>query len=155
MQYLIYVSAASKLLSNSEIKKILQISRENNLRDNITGMLLYSEGTFMQVLEGEEETLTATFQRIENDPRHTGVVTLDTADVIGRLFPGQPLGFKTANAKQLNYFSDFSPKSNDFLRSENNFHPAVKLLKDFVESHGILTLLPVMSFCIPEIFNNL
>ena len=52
---LIYASSATKAMSQDELKALLAKARTNNQRDNITGMLLYNDGNFLQVLEGEAE----------------------------------------------------------------------------------------------------
>ena len=55
MFYLIYVSSAIKLMHDDELLLLLEKARENNSRLGITGMLLYKEGNFMQMLEGGKE----------------------------------------------------------------------------------------------------
>ena len=54
MYYIVYLSSASKLFTEDELKEIVDISVKNNTRLGITGMMLYNEGNFIQVLEGEE-----------------------------------------------------------------------------------------------------
>jgi hypothetical protein len=73
---LIYISAAAKFFTDAELKELLINCRDNNKRNSITGVLLYSKGTFVQVLEGEEEIVGSTFRKIEGDPRHTGIIKL-------------------------------------------------------------------------------
>ncbi|HZJ37436.1 MAG TPA: BLUF domain-containing protein [Gillisia sp.] len=54
MQYAIsYVSTVAPNLSEQEIKEVLNFSQNLNIEHNITGILLFSEGNFFQVLEGE------------------------------------------------------------------------------------------------------
>ena len=65
MKYLIYMSSATQLMSNEELLELLKTCRENNEKKNLTGMLLYGEGAFVQVLEGEEETVEATYDIIK------------------------------------------------------------------------------------------
>lgn len=59
-----------------ELAEILQVSRRNNQRDNITGALLFSTGCFAQVLEGSREIVEQTFERIQSDMRHTDTTVL-------------------------------------------------------------------------------
>lgn len=54
MIQLIYVSTANHLLSELEIRQILDSSIRHNTPQEVTGLLLYSDGSFMQVLEGDE-----------------------------------------------------------------------------------------------------
>ena len=73
---LVYVSASSHLMSDDELEAILRTSRENNSEVGLTGMLLYYDGAFMQVLEGREETVRQTYARINQDPRHHTIIPL-------------------------------------------------------------------------------
>ena len=50
---------------------LLRTSRSNNERSGLTGLLVYSRGSFLQVLEGRESSVDATFERILTDPRHS------------------------------------------------------------------------------------
>ena len=65
MNYLIYISTAVKLMTDAELISILADSRDNNKLKNITGMLLYGDGTFIQVLEGGKKDITDTYHKIE------------------------------------------------------------------------------------------
>lgn len=70
----------------AEIKSILASSRANNARDGVTGALLYSEGCFVQVLEGSLDAVQRTFSRIQCDFRHGDVVVLQSGRPDARLF---------------------------------------------------------------------
>lgn len=67
---LIYVSSLVSLDMESELGKILESSVRHNLENGITGMLLYSGGNFIQVLEGDQDKVGETYERILADPRH-------------------------------------------------------------------------------------
>jgi hypothetical protein len=58
---LTYASTALKEWSEQELLKLLQDCRTNNGAKNITGILLYANGTFFQVLEGDEATFNSVF----------------------------------------------------------------------------------------------
>ena len=61
---LIYVSSAVRSLNNSDIQDILRHSREANTNNEITGLLLFKDGNFMQVLEGDSELVDELHQKI-------------------------------------------------------------------------------------------
>ena len=61
---------------DAEVLRILDVSRRNNLRDKVTGALLFSAGSFAQVLEGPLAAVENAFERIQRDPRHGNVVVL-------------------------------------------------------------------------------
>lgn len=60
----------------SEVESILASSRHNNALVGVTGALMFSGGYFVQVLEGTEEAVEATFERIQQDTRHGNVQLL-------------------------------------------------------------------------------
>lgn len=60
----------------SAMTKILDLSRRNNVRDGLTGALLYSNGAFAQVLEGPVSKLEIAFERIQCDRRHSDITVL-------------------------------------------------------------------------------
>ena len=59
MFHLVYVSSAVRPFSKSELVELLNVTRDNNSRLGVTGMLLYRDGNFMQVLEGGEPVVRA------------------------------------------------------------------------------------------------
>lgn len=71
-----YVSRATDVLGNAQVQAILQASRRQNARLDITGCLLFSGHCFAQVLEGTEPVVSALARRIAADPRHVGVRVL-------------------------------------------------------------------------------
>lgn len=91
--YLIYVSTATEPLSEIQLLDLLQQSRKNNLRLNVTGMLLYQGGQFMQMLEGDQETVLQLYEHICNDARHTDVVTLEQGALMRRNYSEWSMGF--------------------------------------------------------------
>jgi len=84
MYKLIYVSNARKLMSADELHDILEVARANNRASSVTGMLLYCDGNFLQVLEGEEQSVRTTFDRIAHDTRHDDISRILSADLPGR-----------------------------------------------------------------------
>jgi len=91
---LIYVSTARAGLGETDVADIVAVSKRNNLRNGLTGLLVYNGMNFMQALEGPENALTRTFQAICSDPRHEGVVTIATKPVDEREFPDWSMGYE-------------------------------------------------------------
>jgi len=87
MYSLTYVSSASSRFMEGDFERLSIVSERNNQRDDITGALLFKEGTFMQVLEGDEAVVCRTFARIASDPRHEGLITLLRGEIQERQFP--------------------------------------------------------------------
>lgn len=76
------------------LSSILGASVRNNKRRNITGMLLYVEGSVLQVLEGEKNVVQETFRTIELDKRHNGIFVLIEQEIAARQFASWSMGFK-------------------------------------------------------------
>ncbi|MCG8591615.1 MAG: BLUF domain-containing protein [Proteobacteria bacterium] len=109
---LIYASAATQDLSDEDLESILEAARRNNTVAQVTGMLVYHEGSFLQVLEGEREIVEALFDRIESDPRHTSAMVLLRAEVPERGFDQWSMGFYRTQGSDVRAL----PGLNDFLR---------------------------------------
>jgi hypothetical protein len=97
-----YVSTASWTLDNRELAAILDVSRANNRRLDITGLLLFIDQAFLQILEGPEDAVREIFGRIERDQRHLGIRVLVQQRVAERLFGEWSMGFDrwTRNAQR-------------------------------------------------------
>jgi hypothetical protein len=111
---LVYVSSATKLLTEEEMAELLRAAREKNARLGITGLLLYNDGNFIQVLEGPKEAVLKLYETINADPRHKGVTTLTSQAVTERLFPDWSMGFQNVrklDAANLPGFSAFLDES--------------------------------------------
>jgi hypothetical protein len=85
--------SASRLTSDWDVACLADQSRFHNARSGITGILLYEEGAFSQVLEGKPETVQALLAKIEADPRHSYVTELYRIETKGRLFTPWPMAF--------------------------------------------------------------
>jgi hypothetical protein len=96
--YLVYVSVAAESISREDLLRILEQSRPRNADAGITGMLLYKDGNFMQVLEGEEAAVRDLYARIRRDPRHLGIVTLTEGRRDERCFGDWSMGFQDLSA---------------------------------------------------------
>jgi hypothetical protein len=81
------------------MENILEASRRNNSANEVTGILLYLDGAFMQVLEGESNAVQKTYTRICADKRHWNtLVLLDREGT--RAFPDWSMGFKRISSDE-------------------------------------------------------
>ncbi len=94
MLSLIYVSTSVQLLSDDELLGILKVSRENNLSRDVTGLLLYKGGNFMQVLEGDENVVLDLYEKIKTDPRHADVSIISKEQIQARQFHAWEMAFQ-------------------------------------------------------------
>lgn len=137
MRHLVYVSSATRDFSVAELSAMLAAFRENNAHLGITGMLLYKDGHFMQVLEGEAGPLEELFRRIVRDPRHKGVITLLEQEVAGRSFGEWSMAFPDFGSAEVQALPGFSQFLQTSLRDPVLLNPsnAMQLLRSF---RGIL-----------------
>jgi len=90
---LIYASSALKPLTSDELVAILKKAREKNARLDITGMLLYKNGNFLQALEGPEQAVMDLYKTIQQDARHYQVATILKRPIQKRDFSEWEMGF--------------------------------------------------------------
>src|ERR1700712_2972875 len=102
MHNLIYLSSASYLFSDEELIDILNKSRLNNTRLNITGLLLYNEGSILQILEGEKDVLQTLFETISKDVRHKSILKMIDSSINERSFQEWSMGFKQISKSDWN-----------------------------------------------------
>ncbi len=93
MRRIMYFSAARPLPEPGQLDRLLAVSRRNNARDGITGMLMYHDGGYLQILEGEAEMIEACYGRIGGDPSHRHLLKIMDAEVEERLFGEWSMGF--------------------------------------------------------------
>lgn len=133
MEYLIYISTAKKLLDDNELTDILKVSREKNDKNELTGLLLYSEGTFIQFLEGAADKLNATYDTIVNDERHKNIIKLIQEPAQERCFLDWTMGFKSVNYHELELLAGyFNPSLKNF--DYDGEHMGLTIMKSFVDS---------------------
>jgi hypothetical protein len=128
MFFAVYVSSAVKLFTDEELVELLRISRENNARQDITGMLLYKDGNFMQFLEGPRENVCALLAKIKHDPRHRGMIVLLQSEHQERDFSEWSMGFKSLGSDQMPDVPGYSDFLDLPLTAEEFFlHPSRSL----------------------------
>jgi hypothetical protein len=92
---LIYASRATESFHEHEIPDLLQQVRIANAKQQITGMLLYISGYFLQVLEGPPELVDTLFSKLLTDKRHTQVRLIARELLPERAFEGWTMMHKT------------------------------------------------------------
>jgi hypothetical protein len=100
MHAIAYVSAASWNLLDEQIDRILADSRRFNAQHGITGALLYCDGNFMQYLEGDEDAVMATFERIRASESHYQINELMNQPILEREFSDWSMGFARPRPEQ-------------------------------------------------------
>jgi hypothetical protein len=89
---LMYASRAVPAVDQEELLAILKKSKANNPKAGVTGVLCFSEGIFIQVLEGGRSAVNILYNRIAADSRHSDVLLLNYEEIDERRFAGWSMG---------------------------------------------------------------
>lgn len=112
MYRLVYVSAATVPFSKADLIELLTKAREKNQRLGITGMLLYKDGDFLQLLEGERSAVQELFDVIKADPRHKSIIVMLEEQSDRRVFEDWSMGFRDLHDPEVKETPGFSPYMN-------------------------------------------
>lgn len=93
MYQLAYISSACGEIDRPLLENILAVSRRNNQRDGITGLLVSGGRRFLQALEGPEAKVLTAYARIQADPRHRACVLLTSRATPTRQFGDWSMAF--------------------------------------------------------------
>lgn len=94
----IYLSNAVALMDSAALSVLLETCVEKNRTCGITGLLVYSDGNFMQVLEGARPDVNETFERISQDSRHHQIMRMIDEPIDARHFESWAMGFRDDSA---------------------------------------------------------
>jgi Sensors of blue-light using FAD len=101
MFYMVYVSSVSAPFSAQERAKLIEQARPQNASRGITSLLLQCETTLIQVLEGPEQEVRATYARIAASAKHRDLRVLLQGHRESRQFPGWPMEFRDLSFEEL------------------------------------------------------
>jgi Sensors of blue-light using FAD len=93
---IVYMSTAVGVLRAEELDRIYLRAQAANARADITGLMLFYEGVFLQVLEGPVAGVTSLVEKIRRDRRHSGFVVLESGAASERNFGGSAMNFVSA-----------------------------------------------------------
>ena len=137
MYQLVYISriTSTGLSSPSTLNDISECSLERNRADDITGILCYGNGYFLQCVEGSEQALTNLKNRLLVDERHKELKILDFSEITERRFASWSLRSitlerwmnKDSELKKLMPFKPYAWEANEwqqFLDILQNYYEA-------------------------------
>ncbi|MCZ4318423.1 BLUF domain-containing protein [Aequorivita viscosa] len=101
---IVYISNALRLIEKEQLDELFYRSVRNNKTKDITGVLLYKEGTFIQILEGQDLALSDMLKVFEQDKRHNNITIVLDKIITKRLFINFTTGLSSLkNAPHLNH----------------------------------------------------
>ena len=101
IRQLIYVSTAVQLMQPGEVVELLRMARARNEELDVSGLLLYADGNFIQVIEGAPVHVEQLFRRIKRDPRHGRFIVLLDHMAEHRDFDGWRMGFEQPSMREM------------------------------------------------------
>lgn len=132
LTHLIYASTSPYEFDRPELIVLLKKARAANALLDITGMLLYENKNFFQVLEGSESVVVQLFKKICADKRHQGVVRIIQEPIAKRSFCDWTMSFSNVSREELctiEGLNDFFEENSVFLQLDGG--RAKKLLAAF------------------------
>ena len=132
-----YLSRETDSFSARGLVELLEHCKNNNPALGVTGMLMYANGTFLQTLEGEAETVEILLAKIEHDKRHHGFQVIKRESIDERIYKNWSMGFERLTEAALEdepalkafQLDDFNP---EFLSA----HPSV--VENLIQRHRSL-----------------
>jgi len=117
-------------MPKSKLYKILVDSRVSNKLADVTGLLVYVDGKFLQVLEGEQEVVSALLEKISRDRRHKDVEVVYKTGIERRTFDAWQMAYVSPSPKELATWAGLSDTTTlestlKTLESEPNRFPLV------------------------------
>ena len=88
-----YLSEAVSDMSFLGLMRLLESARTFNQNNGITGILLYDNQQFGQIIEGERASVMKAWKRIQDDKRHHRIELLEIREIEERSFPEWLLRF--------------------------------------------------------------
>lgn len=131
---IIYTSRANTPFSDSELDQLLAHCVSRNTPENFTGMLLYGNGKFMQVLEGDADKLDLAMKQISQDKHHHDVNILVRTPIKQRDFSEWSMGFRRVDRDcdpDLAHFAAFFDENFEMDRLADPSSFALSVLKAF------------------------
>lgn len=101
LRCIVYVSSAVSLFSDDALEALLLDARDFNQEAGVSGVLLYTGGSFFQYFEGPPDGVARVYERIMGSRRHSSVRKLLDIPISERLFPDWLMGISHATDSTL------------------------------------------------------
>ena len=134
LSQLVYVSTRKPSCTDEEIEKILASCKKNNPSLEITGVLLYSDTKFIQMVEGEYKLLMELYDKIKLDDRHRNVMMISCGPIKEKAFPSWHMGSRKIPGGNFEFETDITKSENAVFNqiltiSEDNNNRVLGLLE--------------------------
>ncbi|MBL4678947.1 MAG: BLUF domain-containing protein [Mucilaginibacter sp.] len=107
MKTIVYLSKSVFPMHENQLKDILHSSRIHNAALNLSGVLLYANGIFLQLLEGRDAVVDILYKRILADQRHTNIITLVDESIAEKKFERWWMGFAVTHSDKIKELASY------------------------------------------------
>ena len=136
VHYLCYISSEKIALEENDLLEMLFEYRKKYEEHSITGILLYFEGHFVELIEGDKEIIRSAFRKTNADKRHKAVFKITESEAEERKFSSWSMAFPSLNRSKLGKVYSYKPFEIDTVLGEfeeNDNHPGIVLLRSFMK----------------------
>ncbi|MBK5930033.1 BLUF domain-containing protein [Halochromatium salexigens] len=126
---IVYCSELVKNIGSNEISDILDVSRENNAKQAVSGVLLFNSDYFLQCLEGSRAAVNRIYCRICCDQRHHNAQLLAYGEVSQRLFGAWSMAYVPWTEATRTTIAQYS-SSTEFNPYQMSSESVIKLLEE-------------------------
>jgi Sensors of blue-light using FAD len=98
---IMYSSQATRPMTVTDLENILTDAQLGNQARNVTGALVYVDGVFFQILEGDQAVVRNLMTSIASDTRHQSVKVFYEAEVDARAFESWSMAYLAPTAQQM------------------------------------------------------
>jgi len=122
VRQVIYINKATDNFSASDLRELVESAARNNKKRDITGALLFTDGCFIQVIEGGERPMKELLSKLDSDPRHYDIRIISDHLDESRYFSDWSMGLVSAPEEEQSIVvgelhavpdSDFSSQETD------------------------------------------
>jgi hypothetical protein len=118
VHHVLYRSQATPLFHEDHLRSMVQQAQAYNAQHGITGILCYSEGQFIQVIEGEPAAVQALYARIARDPRHHQLEKLSEQAGARRLFGNWSMALVVPDLEEFYWLTAYITAHTDSLKAQ-------------------------------------
>ena len=142
--HLVYRSHAVATLTDEDISRILKTARDHNLATNLTGLLIFRQRGFMQLLEGAERNVRDLYAKICVDDRHQRVQLMFEAKSEYRIFDKWDMAYLSGALDPSSADTLFDLFESVVAKNTSEKSLILPVLRNFSKSH------PALSACLPS-----
>lgn len=127
LHQVIYISYLKHTFNESDFFDQLMLSRQSNALNNITGMLFYGSGKYVQLIEGPKNSVSQLMGNIHEDDRHYDIEIIADTLISHRNFAGHSMAYRLFADNELEQLTGFDDIKHNTLAAPH----IIKLLKLF------------------------